>query len=75
MINVMELLQDIANDKAPYTYLPEDIRKQAQAAVDKGIECILHTQVKQNGKLTVWCAQHDEHTLAPRLRTALTQRS
>lgn len=65
MINVMELLQDIANDKTPYTYLPEDIRKQAQAAVDKGIECILHTQVKQNGKLTVWCAQHDEHTLAP----------
>ena len=45
--------------------MPEDIRKQAQAAVDKGIECILHTQVKQNGKLTVWCAQHDEHTLAP----------
>lgn len=65
MINVMELLQDIANDKAPYTYLPEDIRKQAQAAVDKGIECILHTQVKQNGKLTAWCAQHDEYTLAP----------
>ena len=62
MINVMEVLQDIANDKAPYTYLPEDIRKQAQAAVDKGIECILHTQVKQNGKLTVWCAQHEEHT-------------
>ena len=29
------------------------------------MECILNTQVKQNGKLTVWCAQHDEHTLAP----------
>lgn len=65
MINVMEMLQDVANGKQPFTYLPEEIRKQAQTAVDKGIDCILKTQVKQNGKLTVWCAQHDEHTLAP----------
>jgi PelA/Pel-15E family pectate lyase len=33
--------------------------------LDKGTECILKTQVTQNGKLTVWCAQHDERTLAP----------
>jgi PelA/Pel-15E family pectate lyase len=29
------------------------------------VECILKTQVMQDGKLTVWCAQHDERTLAP----------
>ena len=34
-------------------------------AIDKAVECILKTQVVQDGKLTVWCAQHDEHTLAP----------
>jgi hypothetical protein len=28
------------------------------------VECILKTQVVQEGKLTVWCAQHDERTLA-----------
>ncbi|HJY28093.1 MAG TPA: pectate lyase, partial [Pyrinomonadaceae bacterium] len=33
--------------------------------VEKGIECILKTQVIVNGKRTVWCAQHDEVTLAP----------
>lgn len=29
------------------------------------IECILKTQVRQNGELTVWCAQHDRATLEP----------
>lgn len=37
----------------------------AEAAVTKGIDCILRTQIKQNGKLTAWCAQHDEKTFVP----------
>lgn len=39
--------------------------QQARKAFDKGIECILRTQVRQNGELTVWCAQHDRITLEP----------
>ena len=31
----------------------------------KGVEVILATQVRQDGALTVWCAQHDEATLQP----------
>ena len=65
MVNVMNLLRDVYNKKAPYTYVPDTLCQRARAAFDKGVECILNTQVKQNGKLTVWCAQHDEHTLAP----------
>ena len=65
MINVMKLLRDITKAKAPYTFVPDAARQQAQVALDKGVECILKTQVKQNGKLTVWCAQHDRETLAP----------
>jgi pectinesterase len=41
------------------------MRKLAKNAFDKGIDCILKTQIKVNGQLTVWCAQHDEFTLAP----------
>ena len=48
-----------------YEFLEKEDRIQAKAAVSKGIDCILHTQIKQNGKLTAWCAQHDEKTLAP----------
>jgi PelA/Pel-15E family pectate lyase len=33
--------------------------------VTRGIDCILKTQVRQAGGLAVWCAQHDERTLAP----------
>lgn len=65
MVNVMNLLREVYEKKAPYTYVPDSICEKARAAFDKGVECILKTQVKQNGKLTVWCAQHDEHTLAP----------
>ena len=65
MTNVLKLMRDISKGKAPYTYLPEDIRRQAKVSLDKGVDCILKTQVRQNGVLTVWCAQHDEHTLAP----------
>ena len=77
MVNVMNLLRDVYNKKAPYTYVPDTLCQRARAAFDKGVECILNTQVKQNGKLTVWCAQHDEHPRprqGPCLRTSLTQR-
>jgi PelA/Pel-15E family pectate lyase len=64
-IGVMELLRDVVQGKAEYGFLTADERSRAQRAIDKGVQCILKTQVRQNGKLTVWCAQHDERTLAP----------
>jgi hypothetical protein len=35
-------------------------------AFDRGIQCILKCQIRVNGKLTVWCAQHDEINFRPR---------
>ena len=74
MINVMNLLRDVSNGKSPFTYLPESTRQKAQKAIDKGVECILKTQVKQHGKLTVWCAQHDRETFAPAKARAMSFR-
>lgn len=65
MVRVMEQLREIYEKQAPYTFIPDDICKQARTAFDKGIECILNTQVRQNRELTVWCAQHDRTTLEP----------
>lgn len=45
-------------------FLITSVNKQRNA-FNKGIECILKTQVRQNGELTVWCAQHDRATLEP----------
>jgi len=65
MIGVMKLLRDIARRKPDYAFVDEDRRQRAEKAVEKGIECILKTQVVVEGKRTVWAAQHDEVTLAP----------
>jgi PelA/Pel-15E family pectate lyase len=65
MIGVMKLLRDIAAAKPVYAFVDEARRVRVASAVEKGIECILKTQVVVNGKRTVWCAQHDEVTLAP----------
>lgn len=65
MIHVMEVLRSVFEKESPYTNMPEEYVAKARAAFDKGIDCILKTQVRQNGKLTAWCAQHDHKTLLP----------
>jgi PelA/Pel-15E family pectate lyase len=65
MIGVMQLLREVAEGRGEFAFVHAEEKTAARQAVEKGIECILKTQVKKNGKLTVWCAQHDERTLAP----------
>lgn len=65
MINVMKIMRDASLGKAPFAFFPDSVKQKAKNALDKGIDCILKTQYVQNGKLTVWCAQHDEKTLKP----------
>ncbi len=65
MVRVMSQLRDIAAGQAPYAFVDYARRERAALAVAKGIEVILATQIRQDGQLTVWCAQHDERTLAP----------
>ncbi len=65
MIGVMRLLRDVAAKEPDFKFVDEERRSKADRAVQKGIECILKTQVVVDGKRTVWCAQHDEVTLAP----------
>lgn len=65
MVNVMEVLRDIYEGDAPYTFLPDSIKQVAHESFYKGVDCILATQIVKDGKLTVWCAQHDAKTLEP----------
>lgn len=67
MVNVLYVLRDIYKNApifAPLN-LSDELKQKAQKSFDNGIKCILNTQIKVNGKPTVWCAQHDENTLAP----------
>lgn len=67
MINVMRLLIDIVNDVPMYKVMQisDESKIKAQEAFEKGVECILRTQIVVDGAPTIWCAQHDEITLAP----------
>ena len=65
MVNVLEVLRDAAHGREPFAFVDAGRRARAAAAVEQGIACILRTQVRQDGRLTAWCAQHDEQTLAP----------
>ena len=65
MVNVLKIMRDAAKGKAPFTFLPDSVKAKAKASLDKGVECILKTQVVQDGRKTVWCAQYDENTLQP----------
>lgn len=65
MVGVLEVLRDISETKPDYLFVDAARREKAGKAVQKGIDVILKTQVTVGGKKTVWCAQHDEITLAP----------
>lgn len=49
-----------------YEFVGAERRAVARQAFARGIDCILKCQVKVDGKLTVWCAQHDEKDYQPR---------
>ena len=64
MVRVLSLVREVATDKT-YAFLDAKTRETCRKAFDLGIACILRCQIVVDGKPTVWCAQHDEHSLAP----------
>lgn len=67
MANILTMLRDIAAGEFPYTdrLIADSVRQRAAAAFDRGIECILRTQIMADGKPTVWCQQHYLDTFMP----------
>ncbi|MDZ4796544.1 MAG: pectate lyase [Bryobacteraceae bacterium] len=64
MAGVMATLRSVAEARPDYAFFTGEEREQARAAVGRGIAVILKSQIVVDGKRTVWCAQHDEETLA-----------
>lgn len=59
----MNLLMDVADDKPGVALVDHGRCVRAAGAVKKGVACILKCQIVVDGKLTAWCAQHDETLL------------
>jgi len=65
MIGVLYLLRDIVDRRPDFSFMAEEQIPKAQIALNKGIDIVIKTQIVKDGKLTGWCAQHDEVTLLP----------
>ena len=65
MVGVMRLLRDVANGESTLSFFTAATRTRAAAAVARGRELILQTQITVNGRLTGWCQQYDDRTLVP----------
>lgn len=64
MVRLMLFLREIYSQPA-YHFVDEARKAKARTEFDKGVQCILKCQIKVGGKLTAWCAQHDEKDFAP----------
>jgi PelA/Pel-15E family pectate lyase len=62
---IMKLLKDIIELKPEYNFIDAKRRKRLKESFDKGLECILKTQINDAGKPTAWCQQYDEVSLEP----------
>ena len=65
LVNVAELLADIAARQEAFSFVPEALADEAQGAVDRAVAVIVRTQVVAGGRRTGWGQQHDALTLVP----------
>ncbi|MBE7171668.1 MAG: pectate lyase [Williamsia sp.] len=64
-IGIMRLLKDIGDNQPQFAFINEATRKKISGAYEKGLDCILKTQINDSGKPTAWCQQYDETSLQP----------
>jgi len=65
MTGILSVFNNIINNAPAYSFLNNAVRKKIKTAFDKGMHCVLATQIKDNNKLTAWCQQYDPVSLAP----------
>jgi PelA/Pel-15E family pectate lyase len=66
MLHALALLREVASGKPEYAFVPDPLRREAQGRLDRGIRCVLATQLKAaDGRRTIWALQYDALTLRP----------
>ncbi|WP_426478955.1 pectate lyase [Chryseobacterium sp. CBSDS_008] len=65
MINALTVLYNVAEAKGDFSAVSSSLKEKSKTAVQKGIECILKTQVLQKGIPSIWADQYNEITLQP----------
>lgn len=65
VVEVAELMNWVSRGEAGLAFLPADVKAAAAAAHERAVQLLLATQIRTNGRLTLWAQQHDALTLAP----------
>jgi PelA/Pel-15E family pectate lyase len=65
MIGVMKLLQRIVNKGSDYNFIDSTMYSKVIVSFQRGIDCIINTQIIESDTLLVWCQQHNNITLKP----------
>ncbi|MDQ0065112.1 pectate lyase [Chryseobacterium lathyri] len=65
MINALTVLYNVSEGKNDFDVVDSKLKEKSRIAVQKGIECILKTQILQKGIPTIWADQYNETTLQP----------
>lgn len=65
MEGIMSVFKNIIDGKSYYSFVDNERIEKIKNAFQKGMECILKCQIKEDGNLLVWCQQHDRNTLQP----------
>ncbi len=68
MASILMVLHNASQRNAPFlgNIFSESDRGRMKTAINKGIDYILKSQWRQNGDLTVWCAQHGKDDYLPK---------
>lgn len=66
-VRVLTLFQKVVYNLPPFDQkvIDEELRSQVYEGYVRGIDFILKAQIRVEGQLTGWCAQHDPYTYAP----------
>ncbi|MBP8067126.1 MAG: pectate lyase [Pedobacter sp.] len=63
IVNVLNIMLDIATQSNNFDVVNKSFIPKAEASYKQGLDCILKTQIYQDGKLSIWAAQYDHNTL------------
>ena len=66
IVNMLTIIKGIVERDEIFAFVDDtELLNRCADSFERGIDCILKTQYRQNGQLTGWCAQHDENTFEP----------
>jgi len=65
MVDVAELLGTASRGEADFGFLPAALRAELATAEARAVQLLLATQIRIDGKPTLWAQQHDALTLEP----------